>query len=238
MASVTAQNLLNAAAQTAGFLESGESLSAQESADALYLLNDLLESYNLQSLMIYSHVNQTFNATANTATYTIGPSQTWNATRPIGIRSGYSTISGIDYPLLFIGDAEYNQISFKTLTGAWPQVAVFDAAFPNATVTLYPVPAQNMTVTLNMDVQLTAVPSLATTIDLPPGYSRLLRYALADEMVTNWNIPASQNTANIRKIKDETMGQIKIANMQDDVLNFDPSWSTGAIPYNYNGRVI
>jgi hypothetical protein len=225
MAAVIAQVLLNAAAQTAQFIESGESLTAQESADALYLLNDLLEWFNLQELMIYANVNQTFNMTAGVGTYSIGTGQTWDTLRPINIHDGFTSIGVIDYPFELVSDVEYNSVNYKTLTSAWPQIAKYNASYPNASITFWPVPGQAMTATLNLSALLTSVPSLATTINLPPGYGRLLRYALADEMVTNWNIPASQNTDNIKKIKAETMGKIKVVNSEADVLSFGSEWS-------------
>jgi hypothetical protein len=233
---VTAQNLLNSAARLGGILSgAGASLTAQESADGLNVLNELLESWNLENFLIYAHTNSTFNLSANVGTYSIGTGQTFNTTRPIGIRTGYGTISGVDQPFLMIGDAEFNQISVKSLTGAWPQVANYTASYPYGSITFWPIPAQAMTVTLGLDVPLTSVASLSTSIDLPNGYSKLLRYRLAIELCNEFQIPVPPNVA---EIASKLEGNIKVANLPDDVLNYSTEWSTGVVAPYWYGRVI
>lgn len=235
MSVVTAQTLIDSSARliqiTGG---NGDSLNATESTNALATLNDMIEAWNLENFLIYAHTNQTFNITANTATYAIGTGQTWNTTRPIGIRNGYTTISGIDYPFLMVGDAEFNQISYKASAGSWPQVANYTASYPYGSIVFWPVPAQTMTCTLNLDTEMTSIATLATSIDLPPGYSKLLRYGLAIELAPEYNIPVPKS---VMDTFNEVKGNIKVANLPDDVLNFDTSWSTG-VPYYYNGRVV
>jgi hypothetical protein len=232
---VTAQTLLDSAARLVNIVEDGESLTATESANGLAILNDMLESWLLQNFLIYAHTNQTFAVTESVGTYAIGAGQTWNTARPIGIRSGFTTLNAVDYPFLIIGEAEYNQISIKTLSGAYPSVAKYTASYPNAAITFWPVPAQTMTATLNLDTPLSSVPSLSTSIDLPPGYSKLLKYCLAVEFGPEFQVPVPETVQNIAK---EVMGNIKVANLPDDVLSFDSAWSTGNGITWYDGRVL
>ena len=232
---VTAQTLLNSAAQLVNIIESGESLDATESTNGLAVLNDMLEAWQLQNFLVYAHTNQTFAITAGVGTYSIGTGQTWNTPRPIGIRNGYTTISGIDYPFLMIGDAEYNAISYKAQPGSWPQAATYTASYPNGSITFWPVPAQTSTATLSLDVPLSSVASLSTSIDLPPGYSKLLKYNLAVELAAEYSVPVPPQVVEIAK---ETMGNIKVANLPDDVLSYGAEWSTGVMGYYYSGRVL
>lgn len=231
---VTAQTLLNSAAQLVNIIEGGESLDATESTNGLAVLNDMLETWRLEELLIYASSDQTFNITAGVGTYAIGTGATWNTTRPVSIRNGYTTISGIDQPFLMIGDAEYNSISFKAQPGSWPQVANYTASYPNGSITFWPVPAQTMTATLSLDVVLSSVASLATSIDLPPGYSKLLKYNLAVELAAEYNVPVPPQ---VKEIADKTMGAVKVANLPDDVLSFDAQWSTPGA-YYYTGRFL
>lgn len=231
---VTAQTLLNSAAQLVNIIEGGESLDATESANGLAVLNDMLEAWELQNFLVYAHTNTTFNITAGVGTYTIGPTGDWVSSRPISIRNGYTTISGIDYPFLMIGDAEFNSISYKAQTGAWPQAANYTASYPNGSITFWPVPVQTSTATLNLDTPFSSVASLSTSIDLPPGYSKLLKYNLAVELAAEYAVPVP---AQVQQIANQTMGNIKVANLPDDVLSYDPQWSTGS-GYYYNGRLV
>lgn len=230
---VTAQTLLNSAAQLVNIIEGGESLDTTESTNGLAVLNDMLEAWQLQNFFIYAHVNTSFAITSGVGTYAIGTGQTWNTTRPIGIRNGFTTISGIDYPFLMIGDAEFNSISYKAQQGSWPQVANYTASYPYGSITFWPIPVQASTATLSLDTPLSSVASLSTSIDLPPGYSKLLKYNLAVELAAEYSVPVPEQ---VRSIAAETMGNIKVANLPDDVLQYDPMWSTG--PYYYNGRFL
>jgi len=221
---IVAQDLLNSAAQLCGFLEDGETLTPQESADGLLRLQDLIEDWLNQDFMIFSHVNYTFNMSANVGVYTLGIGGTFNiAARPLAIRSGYTSLNGVDYPLLAIGNAEYNTIAIKSLTGSWPLVVGSDDGFPLISLEFWPLPAQNMTVTLNFDVPITSPVNLSDSLSYPPGYAKALRYALAVELGEEFKTPVSDR---VQKIANETMGNIKVGNFPDDVLEFGTEWST------------
>jgi hypothetical protein len=198
MPSIIALDLINSAARLAGIVASGEVLGPDEANDAISTLNDLVEAWNLQNFMIYNHVTSTFPLTANVKDYTIGTGGVFNTSRPVGIRSGYCTLNSVDYPLLVIGDAEYDGIWLKSLTNSYPVAVTNDGAFPLATLSFWPLPAQNMTVSLTMDLQFSNAVTLATTLSYPPGYSKALRY--------------------------DIIGNIKVANLPDDVLTFDAAF--------------
>lgn len=228
MTTIVVDDLITNAFQLAGITANGETPAPEESNTGLLVFNNMVDAWNLENFMIYSHRNSTFNLIANQQTYTIGPGGNFNTTRPVGIRSGYTSLSSIDYPLLSVGDAEYNQIVTKGITGAWPVVVNNDNAFPLSTLTFWPIPAQNMTVTLSMDVQFMTA-ALADTISYPPGFGKAFVYALAVELANWFNFPISQATVQIAR---ETMGNIKVANLPDDVLNFAPEYCYPLI----NGR--
>ena len=231
---IVATDLLNSSAQLCGFLESGETLTPQELADGLLRLQDLIEDWLNQDFTIFSHVNYTYNLSANNGTYTLGPSGNFNINpRPVEIRSGYTSLNGIDYPLLVIGNAEFNTIAIKLLTGSWPKVVGSDGGFPLINLSFWPLPAQNMTVTLNFDVPLTSPVTLADSLSYPPGYAKALRYALAVELGEEFKTPVS---VTVQKIAAATLGNIKVGNFYDDVLEFGTEWST--TPQYRNWQVL
>jgi len=213
---VIALDLLNSAAQLAGITALGESLTSDEANLGLTVLNDLLEEWNLQNFAIYSHSFQTFNLVANTGTYTIGTGQTFNTTRPVSIKTAYATINSVDYPILVIGDAEYSDIWLKSLTGAYPAVLNYSQAWPTGSITFWPIPATNMTVTLGLDIPFSQA-NLATSLSYPPGYAKAFRYILACELCAAFQLPVPPA---IEKIANDVMGDIKVANLPDDVLEF------------------
>lgn len=98
MSTVTssAQDLITGALRNINVLAAAETPSPSDSADALQVLNDLLESWSIDHLIIYSVVENILNFTAGQYQYTIG--------NPVGgtftgtLVGGNPTISGVTVP--------------------------------------------------------------------------------------------------------------------------------------------
>lgn len=175
----TAQTLINRSLRQLGVLASGESPSADETADALAALNAMLDGWMNDKLMTYALVNIPVPLVANTASYTIGASgATVTATAPVSIESAYVRKSNIDYPIELIDDKFYNGIAQKNSTSDLPEYLWFNGTNPNATVTVYPVPNEVNTMYLSVWTPYTAFASAATTVTLPNGYEDAIAYNL------------------------------------------------------------
>ena len=91
--SSTAQDLINGALRNINVLAAAETPSASDSADALQVLNDLLESWSIEHLTVYSVVENILQFTPGQYQYTIG--------NPVGgtflgtLAAGSTTISGV-----------------------------------------------------------------------------------------------------------------------------------------------
>ena len=91
--SSTGQDLITGALRNLGVLAAGETPSAGDSADALMVLNDLLESWSIEHLNVYSVVENILAFTPGQYQYTIG--------NPTGgtflgtLVAGSPTISGV-----------------------------------------------------------------------------------------------------------------------------------------------
>ena len=89
----TAQDLITGALRNINVLAAAETPSASDSADALQVLNDLLESWSIEHLNVYSVVENILYFTAGQYQYTIG--------NPVGgtflgtLVAGSPTISGV-----------------------------------------------------------------------------------------------------------------------------------------------
>jgi hypothetical protein len=94
--SSTAQDLITGALRNINVLEAAETPSASDSADALQVLNDLLESWSIDHLNVYSVVENILTFTPGQYQYTIG--------NPVGgtftgtVTSGSPTITGVTVP--------------------------------------------------------------------------------------------------------------------------------------------
>ena len=179
----TALNIIEGAARLIGVLNKGENLPADDAADGLVSLNDLLSSWSNDSLLCYVRTEESFPLVGGTNSYTIGVGQTFNTIKPIKILEAQIRDSGgIDYPVLVIGDEEYQNIALKSQQEPYPQYLNYNNGHPYGTISLYGTPSTNYTIRLLSEKALTSFPQTSTAVDLPSGWNRALRFNLAIEM--------------------------------------------------------
>lgn len=221
----TAQDLISRSLRTLGAVASGETPTAQESTDALDVLNDLLESWRLDSLLVYAIDRQVFAHTANTASYTIGSGGTWNVTRPVRIERAFfqdTTVSpALELPYHLLTDDEYEQLRIKGVTSSWPLSLYYDQAYPLGNVVLWPVPSTNNNTILYLWHVLGPIASLATTVDMPPGYRRALVYNLALELAVIPEYSTQGATAGLAKLAQESKAALQDINAETPILSLD-----------------
>lgn len=107
--------------------------------------------------------------------------------RPLRIINGFtrlttSGISQVDYPMQPISVDQWSAIGLKNQPGPWPKVVYYDAAYPLGTLYFFPNPSQGGEVHLWTDMLFSDYPTLNTPINLPQGYERFLKVALAIEL--------------------------------------------------------
>lgn len=172
----TALQLITGAARLLGVVRKSEAMTADEAADGLTALNDMLASWSNEGLLCVSRVWESFTVTAATS-YMIGSGQTLNTVRPLSIKAAFFRLGNVDYPLEIISDEEYEGIVYKTLNGSIPKYLSYDNAYPYGTIRLYPQGAGELH--LLSEKPITNISSLSTAVDLAPGWNRAIRYNLA-----------------------------------------------------------
>lgn len=193
----TALGIITSAMRKGGVLVKNETPSADEAADGLEMLNDLLASISNDSTVIYSRTTENFSLSGGVSAYTIGSGATFNTSRPVRIVSAYVRTGNIDYPLDIISDEQYATITLKTVGGI-PQFLNYTNAFPQATINLYPTPAAGYTLYIVTEKPLSSF-ALYDTVSLPPGWRRMLVYNLAVEMAPEYGQPVPADVAQIAK---------------------------------------
>lgn len=229
----TALDLIVRAMKLAKVIGQGETPTAEEATDALAVLNDILENWDTEPMSLWSTANFTGSTIGAKATYTIGPGGDFDTTRPARINGGYVRFNGVDFPLRTVDQLEYNDISLKTYQQPIPQWGLYLNEYPLGLLTLWPVPTDAMPITLTFDRLLTQIPTLATTINYPPGAAKALRYALAVELASEYGAPLDQNAMSVARdakadYKRSNKTQIKAAYDPALTGNFGTgNWRTG-----------
>ncbi len=212
----TAQEIIESAFSKIGVLGAGETLSAEDAATGLRLLNMLIESWSLDNLLVYDAVQVSRALTAGTASFSIGPSGDVVGDRPIAILGGYVRVSGYDYPIDVVDREQYNALSDKTNGSSWPGAVYYEASMPNGRVYLLPVVGSDCTIYLDTQTVLASFASTGTSVSLPPGYQRALEYGLAVEAAPDFSVRVPESVA---RLAAAARSQLKTANVQVPVVD-------------------
>jgi hypothetical protein len=221
-------DVITAALVTIKAMAVGETPGPDMTTDALDKFNDVLEALSIQNLAVYASVDTVVLLVANQATYIIGPAGTGQ--RPLSMNSIDSariTYDGADFPIDVVSDVEYDALAVKQTTGV-PVMVALDNDYPNATISLFPVPYQSGVLTLAQRQKFTSAGALTDTFDMPPGYRRLIRLMLAWELRTDYPGIGAQELQNLKDDLAGAMGSVKRANiepvlMRSEVAELDAS---------------
>jgi len=219
MAVYSAGDQINRALRLLGVLAEGETPTAAMSEDALMALNQMIDSWNTEKLMIFNTQDQTYLWDAGFITKTLGPSGDFVGNRPILLDdSTYYRDPGtnVSFGIKFINQQQYDGIAVKTVTSTYPQVMWINMEYPNITMTIYPKPTRQLEWHFISADELSQPALLATTLYFPPGYLRAFTYNLAMEIAPEYGIEPSPQ---VMRIAMTSKRNLKRINNPDDVMS-------------------
>lgn len=210
----TAGEQIEAALRLIGFLGEGETPSGTIAATCLDTLNQMLEAWSVSRLLVYSTQEQVLTWTSGNATRTLGPSGQLVGLRPVQLLPDtYYKVGSQSYPIRIISREEYNAIPDKAASSALPEFLVIDYDTPNATLTLYPVPSQNLSFHFISVTEFTQPALYSTELVLPPGYLRAVKYNLAVELAPEFGTEAKRS---VQRIASTSLKALKRANVRPE----------------------
>ncbi len=173
-----------------------------QTASALISLNNMIGSWGIEQLRP-SVTRESFTVSSGTASYTMGPSGTWNTVRPIKIENAFLRDSaGYDTPLDIISAKDYNDISYKS-TSATPSAIYFVPEETQAKVFFDYTPDTAYTIYLESWKSITEFASTSESIALPNEYKEAIIYNLAISLAEDWDRVVSQSVhMKARETKD------------------------------------
>lgn len=215
----SAGDLINSSLRLIGVLAEGETPSAETANDALIAMNQMIDSWNTERLMIYNTQDQTFTWPADVLQRTLGPSGDFVGNRPILLDdSTYfrDPTTNVSFGIKFINQQQYDGIAVKTVTSTYPQVMWINMEHPNIQMTIYPKPTRVLEWHFISVDELSQPATLATNLYLPPGYLRAFRYNLAVEFAPEFGIEAPPTVQRIAMVSKRN---IKRINNNDDLMS-------------------
>lgn len=219
MAIYTANDQINGALRLIGMLAEGETPSSATSQDALFALNQMIDSWSTERLSVFSTQDQVFSWPPNARSRTLGPTGDFVGNRPILLDDAtyfLDPANGISFGIKIINQQQYDGIAVKTVTSTYPQVIWVNMEYPNIEMYVYPVPTKVLEWHFISVAELTQPATLATTITFPPGYLRAFRYNLACEIAAEFGV---EPPPSVMRIAMSSKRNLKRINNPDDIMS-------------------
>ena len=214
----TAGDQIKRSLRLLGVLAEGETPSAETSQDALTALNQMIDSWSVERLAVYSTQDQVFTWPAGQISRTLGPSGDFVGNRPVLLDDAtyYKAPSGVSYGIKFINQSQYDGIAVKTASSTFPQVIFVNMTNPNVEMYVYPRPLQDLEWHFMSVDELTQPATLDTVLYFPPGYMRAFAYGLACELAPEFGVEPSPQ---VQRIAMTSKRNLKRINNPDDVMS-------------------
>lgn len=242
---LTGNQLIAQACYTLQLISPEQSVTSVESSVAQFLLQELIDSWNLEDLTILTTSRHVFNLVANQGgpdnPYTLGPGgdfDTLTAARPVEILQANLVLQtvtpSVEIPLSIYTDDTWQSSAIKDLTNPQPTSLYFNPTSPLAQIILWPIPntSQNTLALYYGDLTPAFTANLSAPYICPPGYAKAFRLNLALAMCPFFFINADR-VAMIEKKAIEALDSVKASNLKIADLTVDPAY-TSNVHSTYN----
>ena len=215
----TARDLISDAHRLLGLAASGNALPESVYQDNLAALNQMIDSWSIERLTVFSTQDQVFTWPTGQATRTLGPTGDFVGNRPVLVDdSTYfrDPQSGVSFGLVMVNQQQYNGIALKTANSSYPQVMWANMTYPDISMTIYPVPTRLLEFHIVSVEELTQPALLNTALAFPPGYLRCFKYNLAVEIANEFSVEAPPT---VQRIAMSSKRNLKRVNNPDDLMS-------------------
>ena len=218
---LSALDIIKRSMKQLGVLRQGEEPTANEAADALEALNDMIDDWGTQRLTMLVQDRTEKALAASTTSYTIGLGGDINISRPIVIENAGVIIDAsanpkVERPIQIFTDDEWAAVRIKGLTSTLIQGIYYDYDYDNTTglALIYPWPVPSVGTTklvIYSPRPLSEFPDLTTQYGFAPSYRRAMVYNGAVAMAGVFGFPVPPAVA---ALAVETKGNLKRANIR------------------------
>jgi hypothetical protein len=225
----SALDIIKGAMRAVNILSAGRNPTADETSDYLAILNQMLDGWNAERLMIFTVQRLgPFDLTPGQQFYKVGlgPGADISISRPprielITILWLGNPVQPAELGLDMLDEQGWASIPVKNIPGPLPQKVWDDGGFPQRTLAYWPIPTIDIQTVFYGWGALTQFPDQATQLVFPPGYLEALRFNLA------MRLDNAEITPLVAKMADESKARIKgfntpILTLQADTYLLDP----------------
>lgn len=229
----TANEIITESLRIIGAIASNETPSSSELADGLVKLNDMLDIFSTEDLVVPGITRELFTCTPSQQIHTLGSGGDFDTTRPLEVKKVvYQDPSNSNYelPIRIRQMEEYAGIASKQTTSEIPESVYIDNAYPLMNLYFWPIPSEAIKVILWTDKVIQNFATGATSMSLPPGYSAMLKYNLAQFLAPEYGLSLSPEAASVAM---QSKANIKRQNKRPRYLRSDATMAVANKPYDW-----
>jgi len=235
----SAGDLIRSAFRLIGMLASGELPEAAEAQDALASLNQMMDVWNAERMMIFTIKIEEFPLVVGQQTYLMGPGGDFNTVRPakierMGIVSLNNPAQPLELPIEMLNAQLWAQIPVKLISSTLPLRCYVEYTWPSVTLNFRYLPQVPVNTRIYSWVALSQFQDLDTPYTFPPAYYEAIRYNLAVRLQPEFmpQFPLNQVTA---QLAVDSKATVKRMNTPLVDLYCDPAvvWPPDKRVYNW-----
>lgn len=178
-----------------GAYAQGQTPNTDDLSLALRVVNRRLDSLSAEKLSMVGMKRSSY-ALSGAASYTFGPSMTWNAvTRPIKIKSAsVVAANGVERPCNLPTADQWAAVPDKTRTGIYIEELFYDNGYPTGIMYVSPMPATGNVILWTFEA-IAQFASTSGTVDLAPGYTEAVVKIAAEDLCIAFQRPLTAELA-------------------------------------------
>lgn len=199
-----------------GVVGAADAVQPEDAALCLRKLNQILQRWANLRLMLPVLSEVTVPMTG-AASYTIGPSGVVTTTRPVRVSAAvWVDGAGTETPVDVLGQALWDSIAVKAVTGSPVSAVWYQASNTNGTLHVYPRPSAG---SLKLRcLSLLETLTIAEVLALPDGYETALILTLADDVAGSYG---KQSSPDLRRRATAAVRTVKRSNTEPLILGID-----------------
>jgi len=219
----TVRDIISASLRMIGVLDPVEALSPEQGAVGLLAFNSLVDSWNTDSLAIFTINRSVFPLTIGQQVYTLGIGGNFNMVRPTWIENASVLLTAVtpqvELPIKIDQDEDWQRINVKAVTSSFPTEVYPDGSFPLSNLYFWPVPMAVCSFVLYSPDTISAFSDLNAQVAFPPGYERAFKFNLAVEIAPEFGISSPPD---VKMIAASSLDAIQKLNWTPREMDMDP----------------
>lgn len=182
-----------------GIQDPSENINAQAAQHALREFNRMIQTWNIDGLLVYTSNRVLFPLVVGKQVYSIGVGGDFNTTTPIrpGQIDMVSVLFGnppVEIPIDILNDEEWRDISVKQVDSTFPLMVWSNGNHPLNQLTFWPVPKMVNSVVLYLWGEATSFTDINADVVFPQGYEDLMVPSLAIRLSPSYGVQPNAMT--------------------------------------------